>query len=166
VKRLTQISVITALLATGGCRNGDVASHPSGLPLRYRDARYDLTFFLPASWQGYSVSVKQIEDQRYSPLEDKDITVGYTPMITLRHPQWQATAPYADIPILIFTPAQWDSLRHGELWPSAFTGGTIDELWHNQKYVFAMSSRTFANDELKGWKETARIVERNRNASN
>src|SRR5438093_12099132 len=114
MRSFLQISVIATVLATG-CSSMDVASQPSGLPLRYHNARYGLTFFLPASWRGYSVSIQQLEDTTYSPAEDKQILVGRTPMITLRHPRWQASAPYQDIPILSFTRAQWDALHHGEL---------------------------------------------------
>jgi hypothetical protein len=140
-------------------------SRSSGLPVRYHSARYDLTFYLPASWRDYSVSVQQLDDERYSPAEDRQVIVGHTPMITLRHPQWQASAPYQDIPILVFTRAQWDALHHGELWPSIFAGGVMDELWHSRRFVFAMSSRYNAADEVRGWKEVADIVEQNRAAN-
>jgi hypothetical protein len=136
-----------------------------GLPVRYLNERYDLTFCLPTGWRGYSVSVQQLEDVRYSLAEDRQVIVGHTPMITLRHPQWQARAPYQDIPILVFTRAQWDALHHGELWPSLFAGGVIMELWHSQRFVFAISSRYNAADEVRGWKEVAEIVEQNCAAS-
>ena len=138
---------------------------PNPLPVRYHNARYDLTFYLPAGWQGYSVSIQQLEDEKYSPAEDSQIVVGHTPMITLRHPQWRVGAPYQDIPILVFTRLQWDALHHGELWPSAFAGGAMEELWHTERFVFAMSSRYNAADEIRGWKEVAEIVEENRVAN-
>ena len=37
----------------------------------------------------------------------------------------------------------------------------MDELWHNQKYVFAISSRYNADDSVKDWREVANIVEQN-----
>src|SRR5438552_12870324 len=58
MKKLLYASTFAALLATG-CGSMNVPNHPSGLPLRYHSAQYDLTFFLPASWQGYSVLVEQ-----------------------------------------------------------------------------------------------------------
>ncbi len=82
-------------------------------------------------------------------------------MITLRHPQWQASARYQDIPILVFTRAQWDALHQGKLWPSLFAGGIMDELWHNREYVFAISSRYNADDSVKDWREVANVVEQN-----
>ncbi len=161
MRRFLQVLFVVALLATG-CGGLKVSSQPSGLPLRYHDAQYGLAVALPAGWRGYSVSVQQLEDERYSPVEDKQIIVGHTPMITLRHPQWRAGAPYQEIPILAFTRAQWDALHRGELWPSAFAGGTMDELWHNENFVFAMSSRYNAADEVRGWKEVGEIIEQNR----
>jgi len=37
----------------------------------------------------------------------------------------------------------------------------MDELWHSQQFVFAMSSRYNAADEVKGLKEVAEIVAQN-----
>ena len=152
-----------ALLASG-CVNAP--RQPSGLPLRYHNARYDLTFFLAASWRGYSVLIQQWDGETYSPTADKTIVVGHGPMITLRHPQWQASAPYQDIPILVFTRAQWDALHHGKLWPSLYAGGIMEELWHNRKYVFAISSRYNADDSVNNWREVANVVEQNCAAHN
>jgi hypothetical protein len=81
-------------------------------------------------------------------------------MITLRHPRWQSDAPFQDIPIVVFTRAQWDALNHGKFWPSLFAGGVMDELWHNQSFVFAMSNR-YNWGELEGAKEVAEIIEQN-----
>ena len=164
MRKLLQISVVAVLL-TPGCPSVNVASQPTDLPLRYHDARYDLTFCLPASWRDYSVSIQQLEDERYSAAKDKPIIVGHTPMITLRHRRWQADAPYQDIPILVYTRVQWDALHHGELWPSVFAGGTMDELWHTERFVFAISSRSNAADKIRGWRETADVVEQNRAAN-
>ena len=133
-------------------------SRLSALPIRYHNPQYHLTFLLPASWQGYSVLVQQWDGETYSPATDKTLVVGHGPMITLRHPRWLATAPYQDIPIVVFTRDQWDALHHGEFWPSLFAGGSIDEIWHNRNYVFAMSSR-YNWGELEGSKEVAEIVE-------
>ncbi|MGH7952841.1 MAG: hypothetical protein ACREFE_13115 [Limisphaerales bacterium] len=160
MRRLLKVLIVTALLATG-CRSTEVSSQPSDLPVRYYDSRYGLTLFLPNSWRGYSVSIQQVGDEIYSPTVDKPIIVAHTPLITLRHPHWQASLPYQDILIFIFTHSQWDSLNHGGLWPSYLAGGVMDELWHNDKYVFAMSNRTLYDTELKDEKEAEDIVKRN-----
>ena len=164
MKSFLQISVVVTVLATG-CTSMNVACQPTGIPLRYHDAGYGLTFSLPTSWRGYSVSVQQLDDETYSPAEDRRILVGHTPMITLRHPRWQVSAPHQDIPILVFTRDQWNALHHGALWPSLFAGGVMDELWHDHDFVFVMSSRYNAADEVSGWKEVAEIVAQNRAAN-
>ena len=164
MRKLREISVVLVLL-TASCRSGDSANRLSGLPLRYHNGQYGLTFLLPASWQGYSVLIQQWDGETYSSAADKLIVVGHGPTITLRHPHWQASAPYQDIPILVFTRAQWDALHQGKLWPSLYAGGVMDELWHSRKYVFAMSSRYNTRDDVKGWKEAGEIVEQNRAAN-
>ena len=109
--------------------------------------------------------MQQWNGETYSPAGDETIVVGHGPMITLRHPHWKASAPYQDIPILVFTRAQWDALHQGKLWPALYAGGVIDEIWHSREYVFGMSSRYNAADEVNGWKEVAEIVERNHDAN-
>ena len=80
------------------------------------------------------------------------------PTLVLRHPQWTAGEPYQDIPIFVFTRRQWET-HHQE---PVGAGGIDEELAHNSKYVFAISSRYNADDSVKGWKETSDAVERNR----
>ncbi|EEF57967.1 conserved hypothetical protein [Pedosphaera parvula Ellin514] len=151
---------IVALLGAG-CSGHKDSSEVASAPVRYENAEYGLTFLLPESWRGYSVLVEQWNGDKYSAAADKLVVVGHGPIITLRHPQWQANAPRQDIPILVFTRAQWDELHRGNLWPSLYAGGVMNELWHSQKYVFAMWSR-YDLRELNGRQEVAEIVEKNR----
>ncbi len=85
-------------------------------------------------------------------------------MIVLRHPQWRANDLYEDIPIMVFTRSQWESDKQGRF--SIGAGGFDQELWHNEEYVFGMSSRCNAADNVKGWREVAAIVEGNQAANN
>ena len=153
--------MVMALLASG-CANAP--THPSALPLCYHNKEYALVFFLPASWQGYSVLLQQWEGISYSPAKDATAVTAQGPMIVLRNPQWKADDPYQDIPIMVFTRSQWDSNKQGRFGIGA--GGFDEEMWHNQKYVFGMSSRYNAADDVKGWKEVADIVEQNHAAHN
>jgi hypothetical protein len=164
MQKLLFMPIITALLATG-CSSLFAPKQPPDLSLRYHNARYGLTFFLPADWQGYSVLAQQWHGQAYSIEADKLVIVGNGPQIVLRHPLWKASEPYQDIPILVFTRAQWEAFLQGELWPTLYAGGSMDELWHNRKYVFAIYSRYNAG-ESKGRKEVADIVEGNCAANN
>lgn len=148
--KLLYTSTIIVLLATG-CGNLNAPSHPADLPLRYYNAQYNFTFFLPVSWERYSVLTQQWVPA-YS------ATPEHGPTIVLRHPQWKASAPYHDIRILVFTRRQWEADKQGKI--SYGAGGVEEEVGHNDKYVFATWSR-FYWDELKGWKEAGDIVNRN-----
>lgn len=154
MKKHLCISIVMALLVSG-C--ADAPKHPSALPLCYRNQQYGLAFFLPARWQGYSVLVQRWEGGAGGP----EVT-AHGPMIVLRHPRWKADDPYQDIPIMVFTRGQWDGDKQGRF--SFGAGGFDEELWHNQDYVFAMSSRYNAADDVKGWEEVSEVVEQNKAA--
>jgi hypothetical protein len=153
MKKPFYTSIITVLLATG-CGSLNVPNHPSDLPLRYHNAQYDFTFFVPASWKGYSILVQQWNGGE----------AWHGPIIVLRHPQWRVDDPYQDIPIMVFTRSQWEACGHdGGFFP--YAGGVIDEMCKNRKYVFGIYSR-FAYDELKGFQEVGTIFQRNQAANN
>ena len=156
MKKHPYISIVMALMV-GGCVNAP--KHPYALPLCYQNKEYGLVFFLPGSWQGYSVLIQQWEGVSYLPAKDATAITAHGPMIVLRHPQWTAGDPYQDIPIMVFTRGQWESDKQGRFGIGA--GGFEEEMWHNQEYVFGMSSRYNAADDVKGWKEVADIVEQN-----
>lgn len=127
---------------------------PVGLPLRYHNAQYDFTFFLPANWEGYSVLLEQWGSNQ------TDVMVAEQgPIIILRHPQWKTNDLYQDIPIMVFTRKQWDEERQGKFFP--YAGGVIEEMWHNQKYVFGEYSRYNTYDDVKGWEEAGDIINQN-----
>ena len=155
------ILCLTLVLSGGlfGCST--MHNHLSGLPIRYHNAQYDLTFYLPADWKNYSVLTQQWGDEDYLPALDKTVVAEHGQMIILRHPQWKTNDLYQDIPIIVFSRKQWDEKEHAKLWPDLYAGGTIDEMWHNRKYVFAISSRYNAADEVKGWREAADIIATN-----
>jgi len=161
MKSLLYASTITALLVVG-CRNLNAPNHPSDLPLRYYNTQYDFTFMLPRSWQGYSMLVQRWDEVRYVAAVDKLEVTDHGPVIVLRHPQWKASDPYQDFPIRVFTRSQWEGAGQGP--PGIDAGGFQEEIAHNAKYVFAVSSR-FNWGESKGWKQAWAIVERNRAAS-
>src|SRR6266480_3431149 len=149
MKKFLYTSIITVLLATG-CGSLNAPNHPSDLPLRYNNAEYDFTFFLPANWKGYSMLIQQWDGAE----------AWHGPIIVLRHPQWKADDLYQDIPIMVFTRSKGEACgRDGGFFP--YAGGVIDEMRHNRKYVFGIYSRYNAADEVKGWKEAADIVGRN-----
>jgi len=161
MKNRIYISIVMALLASS-CANGP--KHPSALSICYHNKEYGLIVFLPESWQGYSVLVQKWEGITYLPAKDASAVTAHGPMIVLRHPRCRSDDRYQDIPIMVFTRSQWDSDKQGGF--STGAGGFDEEMWHNQKYVFGMSSRYNAADDVKGWKEVADIVEQNHAAHN
>lgn len=148
-----------AVILSGGLFGCSTApKHPSALPLRYHNAQYGLTFFLPANWKGYSILIQQWDAELESTDYQKVIGIEHGPLIVLRNPQWKTGDPYQDIPILVFTRRQWEAVKPQRLFVGA--GGSNDEISHNAKYVFGVSSRHNWG-ELKGWEETGKIVRQN-----
>jgi hypothetical protein len=150
--------MVTFLVA--GCCSPNSSKLSNDLPLRYHNAQYGFSFYLPASWRGYAVVVQQWEGQTYLAALDRTVVTERGPILVLRHPQWTASDPYQDIPILVFTRSQWETHHAG----TVGAGGVDEEIGHNSKYVFAISSRYNADDSVKGWKETGVAVQRNRAA--
>ena len=142
-----------------GCSSTNAPSHPAGLPLRYQNTRYDLTFFLPADWQGYSVLNQQWDAPLHSADYQEVVGNERGPIIVFRNPQWKADRPYQDIPVMVFTRRQWDALHNGRFFP--YAGGIIGEAWHNREYVFGIYSRYNVDDSIGGWEEADEILERN-----
>jgi hypothetical protein len=151
-----------ALVLGGGLMGrSTVQNHPAGLPIRYRNAQYEFTFYLPAAWRGYSVLTEYWDDETYSPDKDKIVVLARGPIIVLRNPLWKTNDLYQDIPIYVFTRRQWDDIHLGK-YDAVGAGGIIYELWHNDKYAFGIHSRTFGiNEDLKDWRETEKIVDQN-----
>lgn len=128
------------------------ALHPSNLPITYHNSHYGLRFFVPESWRGYSVLLKQWH-------ADPSISNAHGPIIVLRSPKWRPSHPCQDIPILVFTRRQW-AIEQGPQAFGIFAGGVEEEISHNDRYVFAIWSR-FNFDEISGSDETQRIVDAN-----
>jgi len=145
-----------------GCAGRNPLSHSADLPITYYNAEYGFTFSLPAEWRGYSVLMEQWEVQSYVEALDKTVVAARGAVMVLRHPQWTPAEPHQDIPIMVFTRKQWDAEHEGKF--SIGAGGVDEEIGHNAKYVFAISSR-FNWGEAKGWEEAGRVVERNRAAN-
>ena len=104
--------------------------------LAYVNPQYGFSFSLPESWKGYSI----VNDE-WKGLSIGDSTVLETgPTISIRHPKWTNENPRQDIPIMIFTVQQWDSLQNGKYHIGAAPIGP-SELARNAQYVFALPAR-------------------------
>jgi hypothetical protein len=121
--------------------------------LLYRNDKYGFTFSLPDEWKGYTIVTEQWEAS-----DAQKGMVEHGPIIKIRPPDWTREKPRQDIPIMIFTLAQWESVEHGDF----FIGGmpiAPGELGRNRKYAFAVSRRV-EESEAAGAKEVNEILQR------
>jgi hypothetical protein len=132
-----------------------VATTENQQQIEYTNIQYGFSLSLPLSWQGYSIIVSQWEGNNIGSVE----IVEKGPIISIRNPKWTQENPYQDIPIMVFTSAQWDSLQQDKFHVGAAPIGP-SELGVNTKYVFALPARynyTFPT----GWQEVEKILEEN-----
>lgn len=123
----------------------------------YRNTQYGFSFSLPISWKGYSILEDKWTGYKTGVSGDEVAETG--PMIFIRNPQWTSSDPMQDIPIMIFTIKQWDSLQQEKFHIGTAPIGP-SELGHNSEYVFALPARyNFAFP--KGWEEADEILKNN-----
>jgi len=123
--------------------------------LTYSNVQYGFVFSLPGSWHGYSLVNSAWEG--FTPGGTAAIETG--PLISIRHPQWTDEDPRQDIPIMIFTLAQWNALQQGEFHIGAAPVGP-KELGRNSQYVFALPAR-YNYSFPTGFEEVEKILESN-----
>lgn len=122
----------------------------------YTNSEYGFTFSLPASWRGYQIVLEKWQGNSLQSQNQGEV-VEEGPMILIRHPEWKAENPRQDIPIMVFTHQQWQSLQQEKFHIGAAPIGP-KELGRNQKYVFALPARyNFAF--LPGYEEVEKIIE-------
>jgi hypothetical protein len=150
------------LLTGGGCTtqpSGTTTTPPTSTPqtttIEYKNTDYNFTFKLPKSWEGYTI-VKSNWEGMLLDQNNKKVT---GPELAIRNPHWTAKNPYQDIPVMIFTPDQWNLIQSEKLSVSAAPIGP-SELGHNTHYIFALPARyNFAYPT--GWEEVEKIITSN-----
>jgi hypothetical protein len=128
------------------------AAEPATDAVEYKNTKYGFRFSLPDSWKGYAIvaDVWEATDAQKGAVERG-------PVVYIRHPDWSKENPRQDIPIMIFTLSQWESVEHGDY----FINGTAivpGELGRNRKYAFAVSGRV-EDSETPGAKEVNQILQ-------
>ena len=123
----------------------------------YKNTQYGFNFLLPVSWEGYYIIVSKWEG--YAPGAQGDGTVEQGPMISIRHPKWTSANPRQDIPIMVLTLAQWDSVQQIKFHIGA-AAILPSELGRNIRYVFALPAR-YNYVFPTGWEEVEKILEGN-----
>jgi hypothetical protein len=121
----------------------------------YTNTHYGFSFSLPLSWKGYSIIISNWEGN--SPESNAVIEQG--PIISIRHPDWTSENPYQDIPIMVFTLAQWDLLQQDKFHIGAAPIGP-SELGSNIEYLFALPAR-YNFSFPTGYEEVEIILEGN-----
>ncbi len=128
----------------------------------YKNTQYGFSFSLPESWEGYSIVNEKweglaLEDEQVNPRDNATVETG--PMISIRHPEWTSQNQRQDIPIMVFTLIQWESLQQEKFHIGAAPIGPR-ELGRNTAYVFALPARyNFAFPT--GYEEVENILENN-----
>lgn len=123
----------------------------------YHNSQYGFSFELPESWQGYTIVSDQWKGFTVGSQEAEPAQTGL--LFSIRHPRWTTDNPRQDIPIMVFTLSQWESLQRHEFSVGAAPIGPR-ELGRNNQYVFALPARyNFAFPT--GYEEVERILESN-----
>ncbi|HKN17764.1 MAG TPA: hypothetical protein VJX47_12525 [Candidatus Sulfotelmatobacter sp.] len=154
-------AVVTSPVAASGQQENSTSSaqqiqeassaDSSAQSILYKNTRYGFSFSLPETWKGYTILTDKWESG-----DPEKGSVEHGAVISIRHPDWTKEKPRQDIPIMIFTVAQWDSIEHGNLSVSVASVGPA-ELGRNRKYVFALAPRV-RNSDLTGGAEVNEIL--------
>lgn len=116
----------------------NATSTVSSTTIVYRNSDYGFNFTLPISWTGYTVVNNKWIGNSAVVTTATNTQTG--PKLLIRHPKWTAAAPYEDIPVLVFTIAQWNMYR-AEGFNISAAPMQASELGRNNKYVFALPPR-------------------------
>ena len=130
----------SAMLQSLGDRT--TPSVPKMKPVVYLNKKYGFRFLLPMGWRGYSISVSEWEGGDGGTYQPGDIIPPSEkgPLISIGHPLSTESNPRQNIPIMVFTKAQWQLVEENKLILSAGPTGP-SELGRNAKYVFALPPR-------------------------
>jgi len=158
--RAGSISIVfLALVMLSPLRDAGQASSPPPTPLQtpllYRNIEYGFCIALPSDWRGFKVVTKSWDGGG-----ENGHKAETGPMLIIRHPRWTDDNPYQDIPILVFTPAQWRDVDPGEFSISAAPYGP-GKLGRNNKYVFALPPRFAGFDDDVGAEEVLQLLSQN-----
>ena len=121
----------------------------------YQNEEYGLRVKLPKSWKGYKVTISQWCGGGTCPNGEQHFELG--PKLVIRHPNSTEENPRQDIPIMVFTLAQWEKVDHEQVSVSA-AGMRPAELARNCHYVFALPPR-YNYAEVDGIAEVSIILD-------
>ncbi|MFD2444793.1 hypothetical protein ACFSO7_12535 [Bacillus sp. CGMCC 1.16607] len=105
----------------------------------YKNSQYGFHFSLPKSWKDFQITTEKWEGLALDSAQGEKV-VETGPMVLIRHPEWTLENQRQDIPIMIFTLKQWESLLNEQFHIGAAPIGPR-ELGRNSNYVFALPAR-------------------------
>src|SRR5680860_609451 len=141
VTALGGVTVVPAQVLNGiGYNITSTSSSADSNSIVYKSTQYGFNFTLPTSWKGYSIISSKWEGSALGSQQAGDKIVQSGPMVSIRLPQWTTQSPRQDIPILVFTLDEWNSLQQGKFHIGAAPIGP-SELSRNSSYVFALPAR-------------------------
>lgn len=130
---------------------------PVVLKIEYKNASYGFSISLPQGWKGYSVIKDEWEGSSALPSGEGQTVTETGPLLSVRHSEWEYKAPRQDIPVLVFTIAQWNKLQEDKFHIGASPIGP-SELGRNTKYVFALPGR-YNYGFPEGYEEVDQIIQ-------
>lgn len=145
--------------AITGAETGDYEEIQKDFIL-YKNDEYGFTFTLPESWKGYGIQNEVWQGEPVNEESNADVDKDITgQIIYIRHPQWTEDNPRQDIPIMIFTAKQWESMQNGDFAVGAAPVAP-SKLGENSEYVFLLPAR-YNYAFLTGFEEVSEILEGN-----
>lgn len=132
--------------------SGGAASSEASEGAVYVNEAYGFRFSLPASWAHYRIVIDTWQGLAIG----SETVVASGPVILIRHPDWTEAEPRQDIPIMVFTTAQWQALQDEKFHIGAAPIGP-SELGANDSYVFALPAR-YNYAFPKGYEEVEAIL--------
>jgi hypothetical protein len=127
--------------------------------ITYKNKTYGFRFALPDTWKGYSIIAGEWSGTVWDEGGAGPVGSEKGPQITIRNPHWTKDDPWQDIPIMVFTHAQWKFVEQDRIEVSAAPFGP-GEIGRNAKYVFALPPR-FDYGDAKGQGEVQEIIRHN-----
>lgn len=121
--------------------------------------QYGFNIKLPVSWKGYSILTETW--QGAVPTDNGDKIIEQGPELLIRHPLWTEKNPRQDIPIMVFTLDQWNSLQQDKFHIGAAPINP-SELGRNSRYVFALPAR-YNYAFPTGWEEVDQVLSNKEN---
>jgi hypothetical protein len=143
------LTALMLLILLAGCAGGNGVT--------YRNAALGFEIDLPQDWEGFTIIEATWEGDALAG-KDVDWLDRSGQEILLRHPNATQASPMQDIPVLVFTLAQWDAMTKLD---ADFHIGAAPinpaELGRNNVYVFGLPAR-YNFGELPGREEVDQII--------